>query len=352
MVQVPSLIYQSLIANPRQCGAVPALLLRALGYICCVTVCKALVSVSQSSAALLWRGELTRFMHQRYLHRGAHYHLALLQPSVDNPDQRIARELDLWSTNLAELVVAVSTSLFNILWYTLQTWLITGWHGPALIFGFFVASALITRLVASPVAALTARCQAAEGDFRAMHATLLSSSEATALCSNGEAEGVALGESFGALVMLRWQLVLRRGLLSLTTFFFEYLGSIVRQHTPSRAPSKRSARTRACTPTHTLRTHTVMLQRPPAAPLTNGGYIWSQVNYVAVGIALCGGMYDGREAGELSLIVSRGSTFAITMCARGGRLNPLHTSFLATLGHGAFERPLAILGLGLPPPCA
>ena len=147
--------------------------------------------------------------------------------------------------------------------YTIQTWLITGWHGPALILVFFLASATVTRLVASPVAALTARCQAAEGDFRAMHATLLQASEATAMCSNGEAEGVALGESLGALLRLRWQLLLRRGLLGLATIFFEYNGSIV--------------------------------------------------NYVAVGLALCGGMYDDRSASDLSSIVSRGSTFAITM---------------------------------------
>lgn len=37
------------------------------------------------------------------------------------------------------------------------------------------------------------------------------------------------------------------------------------------------------------------------------------MNYVAVGLALCGGMYEDREAGELGLIISRGSTFAITM---------------------------------------
>tara|TARA_B100000780_G_scaffold111276_1_gene77880 strand:+ start:686 stop:811 length:126 start_codon:yes stop_codon:yes gene_type:complete len=40
-----------------------------------------------------------------------------------------------------------------------------GWQGPALIFAFFLGSATVTRLVASPVAALTARVQAAEGDF-------------------------------------------------------------------------------------------------------------------------------------------------------------------------------------------
>ena len=60
-------------------------------------------------------------MHRLYLHCDAHYHLGLLRPELDNPDQRIAREIDLWSTSLAEIFVTVSTSLFNIVWYTIQT---------------------------------------------------------------------------------------------------------------------------------------------------------------------------------------------------------------------------------------
>ena len=60
-----------------------------------------------------------------------------------------------------------------------------------------------------------------------MHAALLHDSEAAALSSGGEVEAGALGESFGALLLLRWRLVLRQGLLNAATFFFEYLGSVV-----------------------------------------------------------------------------------------------------------------------------
>ena len=78
-----------------------------------------------------------------------------------------------------------------------------------------------------------------------MHAALLQASEATAMCSNGEAEGRALGHSLGALVALRWQLVMRRGLLGLATIFFEYLGSIVPRARAARtAASSYGARTR------------------------------------------------------------------------------------------------------------
>ena len=125
---VPSLIYSTLVATPRDCGMLGPLLLRAVGYICAVTLCKSTMSVAQSSAALIWRAELTAHIHSRYVHRGAHYHLQLLSPSVDNPDQRIATELELWSTALAALLVSLSQCLFNILFYSLQTYLIMGWQ--------------------------------------------------------------------------------------------------------------------------------------------------------------------------------------------------------------------------------
>ena len=251
---MPSLIYAALVATPRDCSRLGPLLLRALGYISAVTLCKSAMCVGQSSAALAWRTELTAHIHARYAHRGAHYHLQLLSPSVDNPDQRIATELELWSTALAALLVSGSQSAFNILFYSAQTWLIMGWQGPALILGFFLCSATITRIVASPVAALTARVQAAEGDFRAVHAALLHESEAVALSSGGAVEAAALGESFGALLLLRWRLVMQQGLLNAATFFFEYLGGVV--------------------------------------------------NYAAVGIALCAGTYDDRPTEEQVLIIS------------------------------------------------
>ena len=124
---VPSLVYQALTATPRECGALPLLLIQATGYICAVTLCKVLMSLVQESSALLWRQALTKYLHELYLRRSSHYHLGLLCPSLDNPDQRIAREVDLWANSLAGLLVTISTSIYNVIWYTIQTWMITGW---------------------------------------------------------------------------------------------------------------------------------------------------------------------------------------------------------------------------------
>ena len=66
---------------------------------------------------------------------------------------------------MAPLTMAIAyVRWLYVLWLYLL-WRIVWWQGPALIFGFFLGSATITRLVASPVAALTARVQAAERDL-------------------------------------------------------------------------------------------------------------------------------------------------------------------------------------------
>jgi len=39
------------------------LLLQAFGYICAVSLCKALMSITQNSSALLWREGLTLALH-------------------------------------------------------------------------------------------------------------------------------------------------------------------------------------------------------------------------------------------------------------------------------------------------
>ena len=92
---VPSLIYATLVATPRDCTMLGPLLLRAVGYICAVTLCKSIMSVAQSSAALLWRAQLTAHIHARCVHRGAHYHLQPNPEPNPDPDPNPAPTLDL-----------------------------------------------------------------------------------------------------------------------------------------------------------------------------------------------------------------------------------------------------------------
>ncbi|OEU08212.1 ABC_membrane_2-domain-containing protein [Fragilariopsis cylindrus CCMP1102] len=277
---IPSLMYMALVSNPPNCVDFPQLIGQAMKYIIVVSIMKAILYFYTDSCTLLWRQVLTTKLHILYTRRGkAYYQLLLLFPSsttissskkgvinnngIDNPDQRMTQEILYWCTNLSLLLQTVAISIFDIVWYTLQTWIITGWPGPTIIVGYFIVSTIVTQVFARRVPTLLALADEAEGDFRIVHTTLLQQAEATAMMSGGHPEQLALNESLNLLLKRRWRYIRRQALLQFDIFVWQYTGSIM--------------------------------------------------NYIAIAIAVCSGLYTNLEPNELSSLISRGSSFAISM---------------------------------------
>ena len=147
----------------------------------------------------------------------------------------------------------------------MQTWIITGWPGPTIIVGYFILSTIVTQVFARRVPTLLALADEAEGDFRIVHTTLLQQAEATAMMSGGHPEQLALNDSLNLLLKRRWRYIRRQALLQFDIFVWQYTGSIM--------------------------------------------------NYIAIAIAVCSGLYTSLEPNELSSLISRGSTFG-TYCIR------------------------------------
>jgi len=271
---IPSLMYMALVSNPPNCVDFPQLFGQAMKYIIVVSIMKALLYFYTDACTLLWRQVLTSHLQTLYTKRGkAYYQLLLLFPSnekattnvdgIDNPDQRLTQEILYWCTNLSLLLQTVAISIFDIIWYTMQTWIITGWPGPTIIFGYFVLSTIVTQVFARRVPTLLALADEAEGDFRILHTTLLQQAEATAMMSGGHPEQLALNESLNLLLRRRWRYTRRQAFLQFDIFVWQYTGSIM--------------------------------------------------NYVTIAIAVCSGLYINLEPNELSSLISRGSSFAISM---------------------------------------
>ena len=117
----------------------------------------------------------------------------------------------------------------------------------------------MTQIAAWRIPSLLAFANQAEGDFRIVHTTLLQQAEATAMMSGGAVEKYALDNSFDELLRRRWRYVRRQAILNLDVYFWQYTGSII--------------------------------------------------NYVALAIAVCGGLYADLSPAELSSLISRGSGF-------------------------------------------
>ena len=262
VVLLPSLFYGVLADGKPGCGNLPPALGQAAWSLGSVVAAKALMTLCSQAVALAWRDALTRAL-QRRCSAAVLYAVQTAYPLVDNPDQRVAREVALWSTTLATLVLTLSQSLFAVLWYTYATYTITGWQGPLFIFAFFVASALVTQLVASPIAGLVAAVEAAEGDFRRAHIDALQGAEAAALAGGAAAHDEALDGAWRSLLRRRWRLILRQLALNVALYSTDYMGSVV--------------------------------------------------NYLAIAAAICAGMYDGLSPHDVVQIVSRGAGFAISL---------------------------------------
>ena len=291
-VLVPSLFYGALADGKEGCPKIPAALSTACVYLGATVLAKAVMRLLTEATALMWRDALTRRLQARYLDDAALYQLRLRQPDVDNPDQRIVREVDSFTTGLATLLCTVFQALFAVMWYSYQTLTITGWPGPLLFYGYFVLSGLLTKLVASPIASIVARTEAAEGSYRLMHVQAALSSEAVAFSGRGKVESASLVGLFRQVLQLRWSLVARHLALNLVTCFFDYAGSIM--------------------------------------------------NYLVIGLAICSGMYSGLKPDEIVQIVSKGSGFAISLvygftqivdCASQASALAGHTRRVAALWH-------------------
>jgi len=161
-----------------------------------------------------WRTWMTRVYVDRWLAASAHYRMQLFGDAADNPDQRIADDINQFIEKSLTIVVrllgAIVTllSFFAILWGLSQTAPLTLFGTPLAIPGYLVwaaliysvAGTLITHWIGWPLAALNFRQQRFEADFRFSLIRVRENAEQIALLRGEEAEKARLGERFSRVV--------------------------------------------------------------------------------------------------------------------------------------------------------
>jgi putative ATP-binding cassette transporter len=75
---------------------------------------------------LRWREWLTRYFFQRYLASRA-YHRINAQKEVDNPDERISNDINLFTTTTLSFLVMTTTSVMTVVAFVGVLWSITPW---------------------------------------------------------------------------------------------------------------------------------------------------------------------------------------------------------------------------------
>lgn len=171
-----------------------------------------------------WRTWMTRAYLDRWLASATHYRMQLFGDAADNPDQRIADDINQFIEKSLTIVVrllgAIVTllSFFAILWSLSDQAPLALFGVPVNIPGYLVWTALIYSIIGTliahwigwPMAALSFRQQRYEADFRFNLVRVRENAEQIALLRGEEAEQTRLGERFSRVIKNFMELMSRQ----------------------------------------------------------------------------------------------------------------------------------------------
>ncbi|KAF9908471.1 ATP-binding cassette sub- D member 4, partial [Lobosporangium transversale] len=149
---------------------------------------KSVIFLLGSLLSLESRRTLTLYFHKIYIRPKLFYRILYMhEEEVDNPDQRITQDIDKMSESMRKMVEDLIIIPLLIVFYTYQCWMMTGWIGPVCIYGFFLLSTIISRLLINPIVDAVFYKESAEGYFRYLHMRFRQYAESITF-SRGEGE--------------------------------------------------------------------------------------------------------------------------------------------------------------------
>jgi vitamin B12/bleomycin/antimicrobial peptide transport system ATP-binding/permease protein len=172
-----------------------------------------------------WRQWLTHRFLERWLSDRAYYHIQLDQTATDNPDQRIADDLDRFTGTSLDLSLGLLNAVVTLCSFLFILWTLSG---PLLvplggdfsftIPGYMVFAALVyavagtflTHWIGNPLARLTFDQQRYEADFRFSLVRLRENAESVAFFGGEEREQVVFHRRFARVVANWWDIIRRR----------------------------------------------------------------------------------------------------------------------------------------------
>ena len=195
--------------------------------------------IVQSRLEIRWRRWLTGRYVSNWLGQNTHYRMSITETGADNPDQRIAADINMFIgqtygysiTLLSTVTSLVSFSI--ILWDISSNFTIPGTDLVLPGFLFWIAliysliGTLITHLIGRALVRLNFDQQKYEANFRFSLARLREYSEQVALLGGDKAENSMVGRKFGAVMDNFLRIVDRRKRLMIFTSVYGQLSPII-----------------------------------------------------------------------------------------------------------------------------
>ena len=161
-----------------------------------------------------WRRWMTREYLDHWLDDANHYRMQLLGDAADNPDQRIAEDINLFIDRTLSISVGLLSAIVTLCSFVVILWTLSA-AAPLHLFGtsfsipgylvwaallYAVVGTALTHLVGWPLVTLNFRQQRYEADFRFNLVRVRENSEQIALLAGETAEEERLLDRFGYVV--------------------------------------------------------------------------------------------------------------------------------------------------------
>jgi vitamin B12/bleomycin/antimicrobial peptide transport system ATP-binding/permease protein len=171
-----------------------------------------------------WRNWLTKRYVGRWLENGAFYRLQLTNGGADNPDQRIAEDINVFVGQTLILGLGILESIVTLLSFAFILWNLSGSIAIAgvTIPGYMLWAAILYAIVGTwltnrlgwPLISLNYKQQQYEANLRFALVRLRENSEGIALYGGEGAELQGIGTRFANVVSNWWGIMRRQKLLS------------------------------------------------------------------------------------------------------------------------------------------
>jgi vitamin B12/bleomycin/antimicrobial peptide transport system ATP-binding/permease protein len=189
-----------------------------LGFFCVLAATYIVLAVYQlylnQWLQIRWRRWMTQHYLDRWLAGGNHYRMQLLGDAADNPDQRIAEDINMFIDRTLAITVGLLSAIVTLFSFVVILWTLSA-AAPLHLFGasfpipgYLVWAALLyaavgttlTHLIGWPLISLNFRQQRFEADFRFNLVRVRENSEQIALLGGETAERERLLDRFGYVV--------------------------------------------------------------------------------------------------------------------------------------------------------
>jgi putative ATP-binding cassette transporter len=188
-----------------------------------------------------WRRWLTQHYLRQWLSNQSYYRLQLYQPATDNPDQRIADDLDRFATITLALSLGLLSSVVTLASFIMILWTLSGaltvplghWftiHIPGyMVFAallYAIGGTLLTRWIGYPLVPLTFNQQRFEADFRFSLVRLRENAETVAFYGGERREHDGFTLRFDRIVANWWDIIKRRKKLTWFTTGYQQVAIV------------------------------------------------------------------------------------------------------------------------------